>query len=325
MSDLIKRPSPEQLRPFLQAVITESSCADLPVIRGKVRDIYDLGETLGLVATDRLSAFDRAITTIPFKGAVLNRLSGWWFSRVGAIVKHHLLALPHPNLAVVEKCRPLPVEFVVRGYLTGSTSTSIWRHYREGAREYCGHRLPGGMQKNQPLPQAILTPTTKSAEHDEPLSAAEVLQRGMVPAAVWEQASAAALELFALGQKVAAQAGFILADTKYEFGLSEAGDLRLIDEVHTPDSSRFWLAATYPERTGTGLEPQSADKEKIRLWYAERGDPYRTGDLPPTPDDLRLEVSADYIELYQRLTGEQFPIEPYDGESLAAALRRAAV
>jgi phosphoribosylaminoimidazole-succinocarboxamide synthase len=294
---------------------------------GKVRDVYPLAEgddRLVLVTTDRLSAFDRVLATIPGKGQVLNQLSAWWFEELASLVPHHLLAVPDPNVAVVRACRPLSVEVVVRGYITGVTSTSLWRQYAEGRRELYGLRLPDGLAKNDLLPLPVVTPTTKApgGAHDEPITPAEVVSRGLVEARRWDEVAATALECFTRGQARAAEAGLVLVDTKYEFGLDDDDRLVLIDEVHTPDSSRYWEAATVEQRRNEGQEPDSADKELVRRWYTERG--YRgEGDPEPLPADLTALVSARYVSVYERLTGQPFapaaePAEP----RIEAALRR---
>ncbi len=307
-------------RRLLSSVIERTNAAPERA-EGKVRDIYPADDRLVIVSTDRLSAFDRAITTVPLKGRVLNLLSAWWFAETRHIVANHLIDIPHPNILVARRCRPVPVEFVVRGRITGSTSTSLWTHYKKGVREYCGNRIPDGLRKNDPLPVPILTPTTKDADHDEPLSGKEAVSRGLLDARTWEQASTAALALFEFGARAAAQAGYILADTKYEFGLDPDGGLVLIDEIHTPDSSRFWKAESLPGRLSRGEEPESADKEFLRLWYSERCDPYNDAELPPAPDDLRIELTRRYFGIHNDLTGgREIPWTP---EEDAAALDQA--
>jgi len=279
---------------------------------GKVRVSYALRDDLRLfVTTDRLSAFDRIIAGVPYKGQVLNQLAAWWFDRTSDLVANHVVALPDQNLLVARAAQTLPVEVVVRGYITGVTSTSLWQPYAAGARTIYGYHFPDGLRKNTPLPEPLVTPTTKppagSAGHDEPLTWAEVLERGLVEPKRWKQVTAIAVELFRRGQDVAARAGLILADTKYEFGLTADGEILLIDEVHTPDSSRFWVAATYEERLAAGEEPESLDKEVVRRALDEagfRGD----GDLPELSPDVWTATSTRYIDAYQRLTG--LPFEP---------------
>jgi len=289
--------------PQLLGATLEESNGPEPKKIGKVRDIYSSDDRIALVSTDRLSAFDRSITSIPLKGRILNLLSAWWFAETRHIIDNHLLSIPHPNVMIAKSCRPVPVEFVVRGYMTGSTSTSLWTHYKKGAREYCGNIIPEGLRKNDRLPEPILTPTTKDDEHDEPISGEEAISRGLIEADVWAKASAAALALFRFGSEVAEAAGYILADTKYEMGIDERGELILIDEIHTPDSSRFWKAVSLPGRLSRGEEPESADKEFLRLWYADRCDPYNDETLPPAPDELRAELTQRYFAIYSALTG----------------------
>lgn len=274
---------------------------------GKVRDTYDLGDgRLLLITTDRQSGFDRMLGAIPFKGQVLNRTSLHWFDATKHIVKNHVLASPHANALFARKCRVLPVEFVVRGYLTGSTDTAIWTQYAAGQRSFGDSTLPDGMRKNQPLPKTLITPTTKEKSHDRPITPAEIVREGWLTPDEWDFASSKALELFAFGQRAAAQHGLILVDTKYEFGVAPGGEILLIDEVHTPDSSRYWLAHNYEERVAAGQEPEMIDKEFFRLWFRERCDPYKDAVLPTPPDDLIAELSSRYIQLFERITGSSF-------------------
>jgi phosphoribosylaminoimidazole-succinocarboxamide synthase len=283
---------------------------DLPLAKkypGKVRDTYNLGDgRLLLITTDRQSGFDRMLGAIPFKGQVLNRTSLYWFEQTKGIIGNHVLVSPHANALIARKCAVLPIEFVVRGYMTGSTDTSIWTQYQKGVRSYCGNALPEGMKKNEPLPENIVTPTTKEKEHDRPITAAEIVVEGWLTASQWEVASAKALELFAFGQTMAAARGLILVDTKYEFGLAPDGEILLIDEIHTPDSSRYWLAHSYSERLAAGLEPDMIDKEFFRLWFRDRCDPYKDAVLPVPPDDLIAELAARYIQLFEKITATTF-------------------
>ena len=286
--------------------------ADLPGLgprrQGKVRDYYSLeGGRRLLITTDRLSAFDRVLGLVPFKGQVLNQLSAFWLAETSDIVPNHLLSLPDPNAALVRECQALPVEVVVRGYITGVTTTSLWYHYSRGARRLYGHVLPEGLHKNEPLPRPIITPTTRATGpggHDERITGAEIVARGLVPAGIYRQVEEVALALFARGSEVARRAGLILVDTKYEFGLWE-GRLHLIDELHTPDSSRFWLAQSYPARLAAGQEPENYDKELVRLWYAARG--YTgEGEPPAWEAALAVQTARRYIDLCERLTGQVF-------------------
>jgi phosphoribosylaminoimidazole-succinocarboxamide synthase len=274
---------------------------------GKVRDTFDLGDgRLLLITTDRQSGFDRMLGAIPYKGQVLNRTSLNWFEATKGIVGNHVIASPHANALVAKKCRVLPVEFVVRGYMTGSTDTSIWTQYAKGARNFCGHALPEGMKKNERLAENLVTPTTKEAKHDRPITAEEIVREGWMTAKEWEFCAEKAQELFAFGQRVAAERGLILVDTKYEFGVANRGEILVVDEIHTPDSSRYWIAESYEERVAKGMEPEMIDKEFFRLWFRERCDPYADAELPVPPDDLIAELAARYIQLFEKITGEMF-------------------
>jgi phosphoribosylaminoimidazole-succinocarboxamide synthase len=273
---------------------------------GKVRDVYDQGDNLLLVTTDRLSAFDRILTAIPFKGIVLNQISSWWFTKTKHIIGNHVIATPAPNALLVKKCTIFPVEFIVRGYITGSTDTSLWTHYAKGEREYCGHKLPEGLTKNQKLPTALLTPTTKSNVHDELISAHDIIQQKLMSEAEWNFVSQIALRLFTYASEIAIQQGLILVDTKFEFGKDAAGNILIADELFTPDSSRYWLAASYAQKLAAGEEPDNFDKEVIRLWYKKHCDPYRDETLPEAPKELRIKVAERYIDLYEMLTGSEF-------------------
>jgi phosphoribosylaminoimidazole-succinocarboxamide synthase len=270
---------------------------------GKVRDIYPLDDNRYLIiTTDRVSAFDRVLGTIPYKGQVLNQLSAWWFEQTSDIVDNHLITVPDPNAMVVRGADPLPVEVVVRGYITGVTDTSLWTLYASGNRQPYGIDLPDGLQKNDPLPTPVITPTTKAEKgaHDQRLTRSEILDQQLVEKSLWEQVEAAALALFARGQQVAQQAGLILVDTKYEFGLLD-GRLTLIDEVHTPDSSRYWTQESY----GTGSPPENFDKEVLRKWFAAQG--YRgEGTPPPITPDFAAQMAELYITLFEHLTGQRF-------------------
>lgn len=274
---------------------------------GKVRDTYDLGDgRLLLLTTDRQSGFDRMLGAVPFKGQVLNRTSLYWFEQTAHIASNHVIASPHANALLARKCRVLPIEFVVRGYMTGSTDTSIWTQYKGGMRAFGGHTMPDGMVKNERLRENIVTPTTKEAKHDRPITAEDIVAEKWLTREEWEFASAKALELFAFGQRVAAQRGLILVDTKYEFGVAESGEILLIDEIHTPDSSRYWIAESYETRVAAGQEPDMIDKEFFRLWFRERCDPYKDAVLPVPPDELIAELAGRYIQLFEAITGTEF-------------------
>jgi len=302
--------SKAMIRENLTHCLEATSFLALPGLKkGKVRDAYDLGDKLVLVTTDRQSAFDRVLACVPFKGQVLNQVSAFWFEATRDIVSNQILGIPDPNVTVAKKCRPFPVEFVVRGYLTGTTDTSAWMLYSRGTRDICGNILPEGMFKNQKLPKPILTPTTKSDEHDRPLSAQEIVEEGLIEEAVWNKLEVIVFGLFQRGAEIAARNGLILVDTKYELGLDENGEVTLIDEVHTPDSSRYWLAQSYEERIAKGLEPENIDKEFLRLWFKDHCDPYHDKDLPKAPDDLVVELSSRYILLYEMITGKSIEVD----------------
>jgi phosphoribosylaminoimidazole-succinocarboxamide synthase len=275
---------------------------------GKVRDNYTTSDGRRIiVATDRISAFDRVLGTLPLKGQVLSFAAGWWFEKTRHIAPNHVLAAPDPNLLVARECQLVPVEMVVRAYLTGTTSTSIWVHYEQGKREFCGHRLPDGMKKHQRLAEPILTPSTKAAKGDHDVSASrdEILRISGMPAADFDRAAELAMALFREGQRVCAERGLILVDTKYEFGKTPEGDIILIDEIHTPDSSRFWYQHTYDARFAAGQDPESFDKEYVRRFLAAQG--FRgDGAIPPIPDQVKVEAMRRYIEAVERITGDAF-------------------
>ncbi|MFN3334474.1 MAG: phosphoribosylaminoimidazolesuccinocarboxamide synthase [Caldilinea sp.] len=304
------------------------SAIDLPFLgprtQGKVRDIYHYNDRLILVTTDRLSAFDRILGLVPYKGQVLTQLSAWWFAQTQDIIGNHLLAMPDPNVTVARICEPLPVEVVVRGYITGVTSTALWYQYSLGNRTIYGIDFPDGLRKNDALPAPIITPTTKARDggHDERITSAEVVEKGLASAPVWEQVTAAAIALFRRGQELARRGGLILVDTKYEFGIAPDGSVMLIDEMHTPDSSRFWIAETYADRIAAEQEPDNFDKEFIRLYYAAYG--YRgEGDPFPMPMELAVQAAMRYIRTYEMLTGQRFqPGELPAGPRIEANLRR---
>jgi phosphoribosylaminoimidazole-succinocarboxamide synthase len=274
---------------------------------GKVRDSYSAEGRRFLVVTDRISAFDRVLGTIPFKGQVLNQLAAWWFEQTKHVARNHLLRVPDPNVLECLDCEPLPVEMVVRAYITGSTSTSLWTHYQKGARVFCGHALPEGLKKNQRLAQPILTPATKApkGEHDVSASRDEIVAQGNVSASDFDRAGEMALALFAAGQRICAERGLLLVDTKYEFGKTNDGEIVVIDEMHTPDSSRFWMSGTYDARFQAGLDPEPLDKDFVRRYYAGIG--YAgDGEPPPLPEEIRVGAALRYIEAFERITGEPF-------------------
>ena len=295
---------------------------------GKVRDCYidaERGERI-IVVTDRLSAFDAVVGLIPSKGQVLNQLAQFWFEKTQHIAPNHMIRVPDPNVMVARECTALPVELVMRSYLTGVTSTSIWKAYEAGARTFCGHALPDGMKKNEKLPHAILTPSTKAAkgDHDISVSREELLAMGRIDPQVFDRAAALAAAMFAEGQRHAASRGLILADTKYEIGLDATGELTFIDEIHTPDSSRYWYADDYEERLARGDEPRSLDKEYVRRWLS--GEAKWSGDGPPPdmPDEVRLEAARRYIASYELVTGRTFVPDTRDPVARIAAALEAA-
>ena len=273
---------------------------------GKVRDCYILGEERFLITTDRISAFDVILGYIPYKGAVLNQLAAFWFDKTKDIINNHIISIPDPNVTMGKNVAPIPIEMVVRGYITGVTNTSIWGSYEKGERVIYGVKFSEGLRKNQKLPTPVITPTTKAEQgHDERLTEKEILQKRIVSPAIWKQMKKVALELFERGTKICEKRGIILVDTKYEFGLDKNGKLILIDEIHTPDSSRFWIKKTYPQRFKKGEEPENFDKEFMRLWYVKRG--YKGDGKPPKMTaSLQRAVSERYIKIYEKITGKKF-------------------
>ncbi len=298
----------------LTRVLQQARIDELPnPYFGKVRDCYDLPADASqparriLIASDRISAFDRILAAIPYKGQVLTQMARYWFDQTGDICPNHVLSYPDPNVVIGRHVTILPVEIVVRGYLAGTTSTSILTQYRAGIRQVYGHNLPEGLRDNQQLPQPIITPTSKAFDggHDEPLTAAQIIAQGLLTAAQWDQVSAYALALFARGQKMAATRGLILVDTKYEFGLDQDGQILLADEIHTPDSSRYWIAEGYLSAFEAGDRPPSFDKDLIRAWVSARCDPY-TDTIPQIPGDMIAQTAQTYIAAYQAITGQLF-------------------
>lgn len=308
--------SKEKLTQLISSAFGETNLPLPNKQTGKVRDWYDLpdGKRL-IVTTDRLSAFDKILASVPYKGQVLNQLSAWWFEQTKDIVPNHIVSLPDPNAAIVQTAEPFLVEVIVRGYITGVTSTALWYRYSLGERNIYGYDFSEGLQKNAALTEPIITPTTKGGAtgHDERLTCVEVVEKGLLDKQTWDQVQAAALAVFKRGQEVAKKAGMILVDTKYEFGRAADGSVVLIDEVHTPDSSRFWKADTYEERFAAGEDPENFDKEFVRLAYAEKG--YRgDGEIPSMPDELWAAASERYITIYELLTGKTFEAGEYPVE-----------
>jgi phosphoribosylaminoimidazole-succinocarboxamide synthase len=275
--------------------------------KGKVRDMYVLDDKRILITTDRQSAFDHILGAIPLKGQVLNRIAHYWFKQTEDIMPNAIIALPDPNVTVARELDMLLVEIVVRRYLTGSTDTSIWTNYAKGVRNFCGVDLADGMVKNQKLETAIITPTTKAEDHDESISAAQIVERGLVDADRWAEVEEKALALFARGTELAAERGLILVDTKYEMGIDGDGNLTIADEIHTPDSSRFWVLDSYEDRHKKGEEPESLDKEFLRLWLRDKG--ISDTNIPELDDDIRTQVAERYIDLFERVTGQSFDAE----------------
>lgn len=274
---------------------------------GKVRDTYIHNGHRVLVTTDRQSAFDRVLALVPYKGQVLNRLAYFWFQKTQHIIPNHALSLPDPNILISKNVKVFPVEFVVRAYITGSTDTSVWMNYKNGMRNFCGHVLPEGMSKNTPLPKVIVTPTTKPEHgHDENISRSEIIERGLMTVEDFDFVEQKALELFTFGQEWCDSKGLILVDTKYEFGKDVEGNIVLADEIHTPDSSRFWEKESYKQRIQTGKDPKSFDKDVIRNWFLSHSDPYNDTILPQAPESVLQELSKVYQKAYETITGEIF-------------------
>jgi len=300
---------PAEIRAHAHQILRDATIPELPAhYRGKVRDNYDLPDGRRvIIATDRLSAFDRILCAVPFKGQVLTQTARFWFEATRDICPNHVLAYPDPNVVIARRLDILPVELVVRDYLAGTTGTSVLTLYKAGQREMYGVRLPDGLRDNQRLPHPILTPTNKAFDggHDAPLTPAQIVARGLATPAQWAQLSDYALALFARGQAMAAARGLILADTKYEFGTDTDGRIVLADEIHTPDSSRYWRADSYQARFAAGERPESFDKDFVRNWVAARCDPYRD-EIPAIPEELVLATAAVYIQAFETITGQTF-------------------
>lgn len=313
--------SDSQIRDALDNVLGGTDFAIGRRISGKVRDSYILeGGRRVLVTTDRVSAFDRILGTIPFKGQVLNQLAAFWFENTKGIIPNHVISVPDPNVMVVSECTQLPLEFIVRGYITGVTSTSAWTNYARGARNICGNILPDGLRKDQKLDHPILTPTTKHEIHDRNVSREEAIAEGLITPELFDQAADVCFRMFEAGTREAAKRGLILVDTKYELGLLD-GRLVVSDEVHTPDSSRYWYADTYQELFDRGEPQRKLDKEYVREWLADRG--FRgEGEPPALPDEVRIEAAKRYITAYELITGREFkPAEGAIAQRVEAALR----
>jgi len=312
------------LRARAHQVLAEATIPELPNhYRGKVRDNYDLPDGRRvIIASDRLSAFDQILAAIPFKGQVLTQTARFWFEATADLCPNHVLSYPDPNVVIGQRLEILPVEIVVRGYLAGTTGTSILTLYKTGQRSMYGVVLPDGMVANEKLPAPIITPTSKAFDggHDAPMTPAEVVSQGLVTQDQWDQLADYALKLFARGQALAAARGLILADTKYEFGLDPEGRIVLADEIHTPDSSRFWFAESYPDRFARGVAPESFDKDFVRNWVVARCDPYKD-QIPPIPEDVIIETAAVYIRAFETITGSVFAF-PEGDEAPIERIRR---
>ncbi|MDR3499567.1 MAG: phosphoribosylaminoimidazolesuccinocarboxamide synthase [Parvibaculum sp.] len=311
----------EALKARAGEVLRDATIPELPNhYRGKVRDNYDLPDGRRIIiASDRLSAFDRILAAIPFKGQVLTETARFWFEETRDICPNHVLEYPDPNVVVGRRLDILPVEIVVRDYLAGTTGTSILTLYKKGEREMYGVRLPDGLRDNEKLPQTIITPTSKAFDggHDEPLTPDAIVSQGLLTAEQWKTVSGYALALFARGQAVAKKRGLILVDTKYEFGTDARGNIILADEIHTPDSSRYWLGGSYESRFARGERPESFDKDFVRSWVASRCDPYKDP-IPEIPAEMILETAAVYIRAFEAITGQTFRLP----ESVEAPLNR---
>ncbi|MBW2691196.1 MAG: phosphoribosylaminoimidazolesuccinocarboxamide synthase [Deltaproteobacteria bacterium] len=298
----------ELLRDQCERTLAETQFSGLGTrVAGKVRDNYITGEHRYLVATDRVSCFDVVVSTLPFKGQILNQLAAFWFEKTRDIARNHLIEVPDPNVSKVLECKTLPVEFVYRAYLTGSSSTSIWTAYDRGDREYCGHVLEDGMRKHDLLPEPLLTPTTKAelGAHDELISREALIESGQISAELYDRAATIGSALFAEGRKWADSRGLILVDTKYEMGLDADGEIVVIDEIHTPDSSRYWHRDSYERALEQGEDPTQLDKEYLRVWLGDQG--YKgEGQCPEIPVDVRCEATRRYIEAFEQITGAAF-------------------
>lgn len=320
----------ENDRLALAGVLTDAEFPELPNFqRGKVRDSYDLPDGRRvMIATDRQSAFDHVLAAVPYKGQVLTQTARFWFDQTQDICPNHVLDYPDPNVVVAKTLKILPIEMVIRDYMTGSTETSIWPMYDRGERVLYGHKFPDGLVKNQKLPETIITPTTKAeqGQHDAPITAAEIIEKGVLTQKQWDDVSAKSLAVFARGKEIAARNGLILVDTKFEFGVDESGEIVLADEILTPDSSRYWKADSYEIRVAAGEEPESLDKEFLRLWVRSKCDPYKDP-IPEIPPETLIEFAGKYVSLFETVTGQKFeyadpavPVRERVRNALASAL-----
>lgn len=299
----------EFLQEYLSDAIKQTNLSGYEKLhQGKVRDTYKKEENRIILTTDRQSAFDRVLAAVPFKGQVLNSISAFWFEQTKDIIKNHIIDIPDPAVSLVRPVTVFPVEFIIRGYITGSTDTSVWKNYEKGVRKYCGISLPEGMVKNQKFDSPIVTPTTKpTTGHDELISPSEIIENQYMTQEEWSVVSKCAMDIFLRGQKMAEEKGLILVDTKFEFGRdTQTNEILLIDEVLTPDSSRYWLKESYEKCFQTKKEPESFDKEFLRLWFADNCDPYHDETLPEAPAELIAKLAQKYIIAYEMITGKEF-------------------
>src|SRR3989338_4213621 len=305
----------EKIKEHINDVLVETNFPELGEKKvGKVRNVYEYKGKLVLISTDRYSAFDRNLALIPFKGEVLNKVTTFWFKKTKDIIPNHMLSAPDPNVIVAKKCKVLPVEMVVRGYITGVTSTALWVVYESGQRDFGDFTLPDGMTKNQKLDKPVLTPTTKFEAHDRNLTSKMIMEEKLMTPEVWDKVSSLSLQLFTRGQEIALKQGLVLVDTKYEFCLASDGELILMDEIHAPDSSRYWQANSYQERINQGLEPENFDEEFLRLWFKENSDTYKDEKMPDAPADMVAELSRRYVQICEQITGVPFVAETGDIE-----------
>lgn len=296
----------QQLKEQLRHTLDKTDLKIGKKYEGKVRDNYTVGEKRILITTDRISAFDRVLCSLPFKGQVLTQTTAFWFEKTKHIVDNHVISVPDPNVVLAKECELIPVEMVIRGYLTGVTTTSSWYHYERGVRDFCGNILPEGMKKNQKFATPIITPSTKAEKgaHDESVSKEDILKSGVVDPVIYEQMEKATYALYEFGNNLVAKNNLILVDTKYEFGLLD-GKLVLIDEIHTPDSSRYWIKDSYDAKFAAGSEPDKLDKEYVRQFLAKLGF-VGDGPIPSIPDEVKIEASRRYIQAYEMITGKTF-------------------
>jgi len=301
----------EQLKKQLKYALEKTNLKIGKKYQGKVRDNYIIKDKRLIITTDRISAFDRVLCTLPFKGQVLNQTAAFWFEKTKKIIENHVIDIPDPNVLLAKECKLIPIEMVVRGFLTGVTTTSAWYHYQNGVRNFCGNELPEGMKKDEKFKNPIITPSTKAMKgHDESVSGEEIIKQGLVDEKTYKKIEKVALQLFDFGTKLVAKNNLILVDTKYEFGILD-DKLILIDEIHTPDSSRFWIRDTYLDRFNNNLEPKKLDKEFVRQYLAKK-DFIGSGEIPNIPNEIKIEAAKRYIQAYEMITGKEFEAEVGD-------------